>query len=688
MPTAVTAPPPTTVDARKFRTSSFDAYDPPTIPTRKSAFRGPPPPTSSQFNKPAASYDHTMQHPVALEPRRVSPPSPPPPAHPPVANWTHTASPSEAVPPPPHSSRTSNLPPAAPPSHAPPPSVPLPDMAPRDILPSRAPSSPPPPASINGVLAPDYGVQASAVNGATHGVQLPPPQSPPINVSEVENWPPDVVAPEEPTVVPTYSNQRASDSHVLKPSFVSDAQAGIPDDEDLGLANPSGQTPQWDVEGPNVNSATDTAASIDYIVPYPPVTDQHNNEEDVREAGKGGRDHDIEGNSASTFDASALGNETRSGGIAHLSGSSVGGGNHEVPPFGLPDATAVALSSCVSRAGAETTPSISNDPYVPSVAASGPPRVTQRVPSPPKRTISDSPSPYIPSVYSSNTNAGRYAPPPPPAQKPSLNIDPPTSGSYSHYQPPTETFVPPRHEPSSLAPPPPSSAYSSSPSQPSIYSLPVPQASASHEVSPIQRSVYAPSPSQSAADDPRTTTRIPIFNFGFGGKVVTCFQSRTDMNAGFDIALAGRPSDIISIRSVKSIAAESVFEPSLAEFPGPLFTGNILPTIGLGRATGTQSSAVKTKKAAILKYINERADELERGLGYLSSTKDEAERRSTEGRVVLLRLLIVMIDNDGKLSGTYVLPHMLFGMIPHYYSDNLAFVVPNSQSKSEVRFCR
>jgi hypothetical protein len=146
-----------------------------------------------------------------------------------------------------------------------------------------------------------------------------------------------------------------------------------------------------------------------------------------------------------------LGNETRSGGIVHLSGSNADGGNHEVPPFGLPDATAVAPPPCVSRAGAETTPSISNDPYVPSVAASGPPRVTQRAPSPPKRTISDSPSPCVPSVYSSNTNTGRYAPPPPPAQKPILNIDPPTSGSYSHYQPLTETFIPPRHEPSSLA---------------------------------------------------------------------------------------------------------------------------------------------------------------------------------------------------------------------------------------------
>jgi hypothetical protein len=124
------------------------------------------------------------------------------------------------------------------------------------------------------------------------------------------------------------------------------------------------------------------------------------------------------------------------------------------------------------------------------------------------------------------------------------------------------------------------------------------------------------------------------------------------MNAGFDVALAGRPSGVINIRSMKSVTSELLLEPSVAEFPGPLFTGNILPTIGLGRATGAQSSAVKTKKAAVLKYINERADELEKGLGYLSSTKDDAERRSTEGRVVLLRLLAVMVDNEGKLSGT------------------------------------
>ena len=458
-------------------------------------------------------------------------------------------------------------------------------------------------------------------------------------------------APEEATVTLTYSKRHAIDSPVRSSRTVLRPGRGVLDDEDLSLANTSVRTSSWDIEESSMNP-TRSVASIDYVVAYPPVADPEPAEEGSQFAESSGHSFevsDIEGDSTVVLGASAVGSEAGSNDVAPSSDSYADSGDHEVP-FGLQDTESIAPS--LSQADVGTNPSVPYNPYAPSVTASGPPPAAPRVPSPPKRAISDSPSPYIPSVYS--FNADHYAPPPPP-RKPSLNIEPPTaSNMHSHYQPPPETFVPPAllYEPSSLGPPPPSSTYSSSPSQPSIYSLPVPHISASHEVSPVMRSVYAPSPSQSAADDPRTTTRIPIFNFGFGGRMVTCFHSRTDVNAGFDVALAGRPSDLINIRSMKSVTSESHLQPSVLEFPGPLFTGNISPTIGLGRATGTQSSAVKNKKTAVLKYINERADELEKGLGYLSSTNDDAERRSTEGRVVLLRLLAVMVDNDGKLSGT------------------------------------
>jgi len=616
------------VDVGKFRTGAPNAYDPPTIPTRKSAFRNPPPPTNPHVNKIAAPYDHVTQRPVASDSRYISPPPPaPPPAHSPVVNWNAlTVSPPPVVAPPRRSSRTQNLPPTAPtPLH--PPSLPSPSVAPSNMAsltvpPPRTPSVPPPgaPASTNGVLQ----------SG---------------NVSEGEDWLQDEIpAPDEPTVTLAQPDQSPSDSLVHKSGTVSNLSVGMPDDDDdLGLANPSSKTSQWDAEESSVDPAAPPATSNDYVVPYPPVTDHRDNEE-VRVVEDGHRDHevqDIEGDPTPALGADAGNNG--------FTPSNIHSNDCEAPPSELHDTAFVPLPYAPG-ADAEIKSSVAYDPYAPSVAAGGPPPAAPRIPSPPKRTISDSPSPYIPSMYSSD--ASRYAPPPP-AQKPSLNTDlPPASNTHSHYQPPTGTFVPPAtlYELSSLAPPP-SSTYSSSPSQPSIYSLPVPHAS-SHDVSPVQRNVYAPSPSQSAADDPRTTTHIPVFNFGFGGKVVTCFHSRTDMNAGFDVALAGRPSGIISIRSLKSITSESLSGTSAAEFPGPLFTGNTVPTIALGRATGTQSSAVKTKKTAVLRYVNERADELEKGLGYLSSTKDDAERRSTEGRVVLLRLLGVMIDNDGKLSGT------------------------------------
>lgn len=138
---------------------------------------------------------------------------------------------------------------------------------------------------------------------------------------------------------------------------------------------------------------------------------------------------------------------------------------------------------------------------------------------------------------------------------------------------------------------------------------------------------------------------------------MTCFHSQLDVTPGFDVSLAGRRAAAISIRSLKSLTSElgamEMGTGTGTEFPGPLFSGSTAPTVtiaALGRTT-TTSSATKSKKAAVLKYLTERADELEKGLGYLSSTREAVERRSAEGRCTLLRLLAVMVENDGKVSG-------------------------------------
>ena len=59
----------------------------------------------------------------------------------------------------------------------------------------------------------------------------------------------------------------------------------------------------------------------------------------------------------------------------------------------------------------------------------------------------------------------------------------------------------------------------------------------------------------------------------------------------------------------------------------------------------------KNKKAGVVKYLTERAEEISHGLGYLSP--GSPERRQAEGKLILVKLLRVMIENDGRLSGRY-----------------------------------
>jgi hypothetical protein len=104
-----------------------------------------------------------------------------------------------------------------------------------------------------------------------------------------------------------------------------------------------------------------------------------------------------------------------------------------------------------------------------------------------------------------------------------------------------------------------------------------------------------------------------------------------------------------------NIVPESAVETSSAVFPGPLFSDPGSPTKGLVNVA-VGGSGAKTKKAAVLKYLGERAEEIERGLGYLGADAGNApgpsERSKSEGKLVLVNLLKIMVENDGKLTGT------------------------------------
>ncbi|KAG6814357.1 hypothetical protein H0H92_010943 [Tricholoma furcatifolium] len=162
---------------------------------------------------------------------------------------------------------------------------------------------------------------------------------------------------------------------------------------------------------------------------------------------------------------------------------------------------------------------------------------------------------------------------------------------------------------------------------------------------------YAPSPSLLGANDPlgRTSVRVPVISFGFGGKLVTCFHGADSLSTGFDVALSARNSTGIQIRVLKKLIPDSALDPSTASFPGPLFgESGALTTTSLVR-TGVNTQT-KTKKGKVTKYLTERADELALGLRYVGT--DSIESRQAEGKLVLVKLLQLMVEHDGRLTGT------------------------------------
>lgn len=89
----------------------------------------------------------------------------------------------------------------------------------------------------------------------------------------------------------------------------------------------------------------------------------------------------------------------------------------------------------------------------------------------------------------------------------------------------------------------------------------------------------------------------------------------------------------------------SALSSSTEVFPGPAFAD---PSSAKGAAGD------KTKKAAVLKYLSARVAETEHALGWLKSQGDGAKYREEEGKAVLMRLIAVMVDNEGRLVGRCV----------------------------------
>lgn len=159
---------------------------------------------------------------------------------------------------------------------------------------------------------------------------------------------------------------------------------------------------------------------------------------------------------------------------------------------------------------------------------------------------------------------------------------------------------------------------------------------------------YAPSPSLLGSNDPlaRTTARVPVISFGFGGRLVTCFHGTPVSNTGFGVTLSNRNAGSVNIHILQKFLPKSALEHSEIVYPGPLFPDSTGTSLALVRAATSVQS--KSKKPRVVKYLQERADEITQGLAYRSAQ----ERGPAEAKLVLINLLKVLVENDGQLLGS------------------------------------
>ncbi|CAO1624167.1 unnamed protein product [Jaminaea pallidilutea] len=166
------------------------------------------------------------------------------------------------------------------------------------------------------------------------------------------------------------------------------------------------------------------------------------------------------------------------------------------------------------------------------------------------------------------------------------------------------------------------------------------------------------------AAEERRNARIPLVSFGMDGKLVTFFP-RSEGNGGGDDGGYGyggssTQSSTVHVHQLSSLISPASLAASFdpVQFPGPAFESTAA-TSAIARATGAGqgvSAGVKTKKAALIKYLRDTASEVEAGMAYLrkagSNAGDESqqEAQKTEDRILLMRVLALLLDHDGHVT--------------------------------------
>jgi hypothetical protein len=270
--------------------------------------------------------------------------------------------------------------------------------------------------------------------------------------------------------------------------------------------------------------------------------------------------------------------------------------------------------------------------------------------------------PYAPTASTASTydrqndSYDPYSPPSHPQTR-SERSHTATSQASAGYQPSTyqPSFVPPATSIAALSPPPAdvygrvaspahTSEYGTSPAAPNYFQ----SMHARGDDTYVPQQVLEQRPIQ---EDPlgRCTLaarNLPLAVFGFGGTMITAFPGLADdpnspthvRKPSYGYA-SGRGQ--LWIRNVSELVAPSALSTNDTVFPGPLV---------FDLASPKSAANDKKKKEAVVKYLEARADEIEKGLPYLKSSASSA-RREEEGKLVLVRVLAAMILGDGRLSG-------------------------------------
>ena len=155
---------------------------------------------------------------------------------------------------------------------------------------------------------------------------------------------------------------------------------------------------------------------------------------------------------------------------------------------------------------------------------------------------------------------------------------------------------------------------------------------------------YGTQPAQVSMPD-HAKASIPIAAFGIGGQLAIHLPHAKPQGDAFEYT-SPHMQRTVQIHSLAQFVGARPFSTlDMHKFPGPLLDG-VRPN--------------KQKKAQVVQYLQDQINESASGIGYLRrksviqatgvQQNDANEWRRTEDKVLLLKLLVLLVEHDGKLA--------------------------------------